>query len=205
MPEEQTKKGIWVTLIIVFVILVIIVGGYFGLAAILRKVNEGSVIQPTTSGAPNAQTATGKFTDQNLVGTWESDCLVPDPNSKWAEKHKFVILKDGTATHTRLDWELNDCTTLQPTGTITDQFKLTIPSSGKINLTYVSSQNPRMTESQAGQFAGAVIYDIYQVTGSTLEFGHGFRGDNLAYGSKTGGSDSDRFDSLNSFIVYKKK
>lgn len=155
--------------------------------------------------------------DQQLVGTWESDCLVPAPeNSKWAEKHKFIISKDGTATHTRQSWGMIDCTTLQPENTITSQFKLTIPSSGKINLTYTAYDNPEydpsMLESIPGMtappananFVGSTIYDIYGVSALTLKFGHGFR-NHESYGSKSGGSEADRFDTLNNYIVYRKK
>lgn len=198
---QQKAFAAWKIIALVCLILAVVFGGYLGLAWILRKVN-GEVNNP------NSNQTTTKSTenfDKNLVGTWESDCLVPDQESKWAEKHKFVINKDGTATHTRLDWALNDCTTLQPTGTITDQFKLTIPLSGKINLAFVSTENTRMTADQISQYSGKTIYDIYQVSAGTLEFGHGFRGDNLAYSSKTGGSENDRFDSLNAFIVYRKK
>lgn len=177
----------------------IVFGLYFGLAYILRKAdNAGTGSTATTK-------TSGKLADQNLAGTWESDCLVPDPNSKWAEKHKLIINKDGAATHTRQDWAMNDCASLQPTGTITDQFKLSIPAAGKINLSIVSMENPRMEKSQANQLAGNTIYDIYKISGNTLEFGHGFRGDDLAYSGKNGGSETDRFDSLNKFIIYNKK
>lgn len=198
---EHKGFASWKIILIIVAVLVIGFGAYLGLAWILRLVN--GEINPSDS-SQTVSVPAGNF-DKTLVGAWESDCLVPQPDNKWAEKHKFVIKADGAATHTRQDWAMNDCTTLQPNGLITDQFKLTAPSSGKINLTYTASSNSRMDASTAAGFTGQTIYDIYKVTGSTLEFGHGFRGDNLSYGSKTGSAESDRFDSLNSFIVYHKK
>ena len=198
--KSNSSKTCLIVSLVVILALLVLFGAYLGVAYVLRKVNnEGGLTNKTTT------TSTGKFTDQALVGTWESECLVPDPDSKWAEQHSFVINKDGTATHTRKDWGMNDCTTLEPTGTIVDTFKLSIPSVNKINLNYVSSENSRMTGAQASQFAGQIIYDIYQVRSSILEFGHGFRGDDLTYGGKSGGSEGDRFDTLNTFIVYTKK
>lgn len=209
MSEETNKpkksgssKTCLIIAIVVIISLGLLAGVYFGLAYVLRKSDSTTGV---STDANNKTKTTGKFTDQNLVGSWQSECLVPDPESKWAEQHSFVIKKDGTATHTRKDWGMNDCTTLEPTGTIVDTFKLTIPSVNKINLNYVSSDNSRMTGAQASQFSGQIIYDIYQVSGNTLEFGHGFRGDDLAYGDRSGGSEGDRFDTLNTFIVYTKK
>lgn len=199
--KSHSGKTLVIIAGIIVLVLAIIFGLYFGLAFVLRKINN-----ETAGPTGNTITDTSeKLTDKNLIGTWESDCLVPDQDSKWAEKHKFVINADGTATHTRQDWAMNDCTSVQPTGLITDQFELTIPLSGKINLTYTGVTNSRMDAAQLAQFAGQSIYDIYQVSGKTLEFGHGFRGDNLSYGGKTGSSESDRFDTLNSFIIYSKK
>ncbi|OGY24641.1 MAG: hypothetical protein A2Y57_00780 [Candidatus Woykebacteria bacterium RBG_13_40_7b] len=210
MPEENKvtnepkktsggKSGLIIAGIVLLA-LAIIFGLYFGLAYILRKANEGT--EPT---ATTTTTTSGKLSDQNLVGTWESECLVPDPNSKWAEKHSIAINKDGTATHTRLSWDLNDCTTLDSSGKIVTQYKLTTPSAGKINFTVTGYENSMMDAAQAAQMKGATIYDIYQVTGNTLKFGHGFRGDQEAYGDKSGSSENDRFDTLNDFIAYKKQ
>jgi hypothetical protein len=201
MDPEKAKQssGAWKIVLIIGLVLVFLIGAYFGLAWILRVANGDS------SSSSGISLGGSKLSDQALVGTWESECLVPDPGSKWAEKHKYVIKSDGTAVHTRQDWASTDCTTTEPSGTITDNLKLTIPSSGKINMTFTSSENSRMDSAQSSQYTGQTLYDIYKVSGSTLEFGWGFRGDNLAYGGKTGSSDADRFDTLNSFIVYNKK
>ena len=207
MEQEKTQKPVryWIVVLVIAIVLIILFGGYFGLAWILRTANNSISPANTSTSNTSSKSARTKLSDQNLVGTWESDCLVPDQNSKWAEKHKFVINADATAIHTRQDWEMTDCTTLTPAGTITDQYNITVPSSGKINFTYTDNSNTRMNTNQLGEIREKYIYDIYQVSGSTLLFGHGFRGDNLAYGSKTGGSESDRIDSLNNYIIYHKK
>jgi hypothetical protein len=201
---EQEQKGFsayWIILII-FLVFIFGFGGWF----FWRFFGGTDSSNSTTTTKPSASIKI----DATLAGTWESECLVPDPNSKWAEKHKIVISANNTAIHTRQSWDMNDCTTVQPSGTITDTYKLASPSSGKINLTWTAyASTGSVSSSLAGisssDFIGKTIYDIYKVSGNTLEFGHGFRGDNLAYGAKTGGSEADRFDSLNTYIVYKKK
>ena len=134
------------------------------------------------------QTKGGKV-DSALVGTWVSDCLIPDPNSPWSEKHQFVINSDGTAVHTRWsdDSTNHDCGPRGQPGTLVDNYTITIPETGKINLTDSSGTH----------------YDIYQVNGNTLLFGHGFR-NNLPYDTHTGSSEADRISSLNNYIIYSK-
>jgi len=176
--DEKTKKpsSCWRILLIVFGILIVLVGLYFGVAWILRVVNNGSGTSTTTS----------KNMDKNLVGTWVSDCLVPDQNSPWSEKHQFVIKSDGTATHTRWSSGGHDCS---PDTTMATNYTITIPSAGKINLTDTSG--------------AGTLYDIYQVSGNTLEFGHGFR-NNEPYPSANGTSEAARITTLNNYIIYKK-
>ncbi|HLN18571.1 MAG TPA: hypothetical protein VK255_00185 [Patescibacteria group bacterium] len=129
--------------------------------------------------------------DPRIIGTWESDCLVPDLHSKWAEQHRIVINADGTAKHTR--WS-NDASVKGNCKVnsmeLNDDFTYTIPTQGKINFHWIS--------------AGGNMYDMYEVTASTILFGHGFRGDHAQWGNKSGGSEGDRFDTLNQFINYKK-
>lgn len=134
---------------------------------------------------PTVTAATTGTLDPQLVGIWESACLVPDPNSPWAEKHQFVFNADGTAAHTRWSNE-RGCT--PATMTLADVYRYQIPAAGQINL--VDTEK------------GATIYDIYQVSGDTLYLGHGFR-DNLPY-SGSGGSPSDRIGTLNTYIKYQK-
>jgi hypothetical protein len=111
---------------------------------------------------------------------------VPDPNSPWAERHEFSINSDGTATHWRYSGD--SCA-----GIVKEEpqnYTLTIPTVGQINFVDASG---------AGTF-----YDIYQISGSTLQFGHGFR---VTYpaGMTFGLSEGQRFTSLNTFLAYKKQ
>lgn len=209
--KTRTQKGLGAVGIIVIVlfVLLLVFGAWFFWRFFLSGGSSVNVPSSSTSSPASSKI------DSALVGKWESDCLVPAPtNSKWAEKHYFEIKADGTATHMRKSWGMIDCTTLQPENTITSQFKLTIPSSGKINLTYTGYNNPEMSASgevtvgnttyKAGSFVGNTIYDIYSASALSLKFGHGFR-NNEAYGGKSGGSEADRFDTLNEYIVYQKK
>lgn len=143
---------------------------------------EGPLGGSTT---PSTSPASAGTLDQQLVGTWESACLVPDPDSPWAEKHQFVFNADGTAVHTR--WS-NDKTCQPASMTLTNEYRYTIPQSGQINLLDIAE--------------GQTIYDIYQVSGSTLYLGHGFRS-GLPY-SGDGSSPSARIGSLNTYIKYQK-
>ena len=131
----------------------------------------------------------GKF-DQNLVGTWVSDCLVPDPDSPWSEKHQFVIKSDGSAIHTRWSSSGYECMAGE---TMTNNYKLTTPSAGQIDI----------KDTDLNQ----TMYDIYKISGNTLLFGHGFRGDSTEMQVKDnnfGLNPETRFTTLNEFIVYKK-
>lgn len=147
-----------------------------------------------------------KSIDSALVGNWQSVCLVPDPGSKWAEQHFFTFKSDGTATHIRKSYFTPDCTTLQPELVITESYKVAIPSTGKINLTWTSYDNAQAASigQGASTYVGNTLRDIYKVSGNTLEFGHGFRNNN-AYDGKAGMSEADRIGTLNTYIVYTKK
>lgn len=136
------------------------------------------IIPENSTSEPMKPSASKKVTiDPALVGTWESDCLVPDAGSPWSEKHQFIINADGTARHTRWSSDGHACA---PETTMVDKYKINTPSSGKIELTTLEGVGPSE--------------DIYQVSGNTLLFGHGFRND-LPYAKNT----------LNQYIVYKKK
>ena len=121
--------------------MVIVFGGYFGLAWVLRKANNSFNISdsnPTDSSQVTTKQKTGNF-DKNLVGTWVSDCLIPDPESPWSEKHQFVIKDDGSAVHTRWsnDSRSHDCTPNWEYGTVTTNYKLTIPQTNQVNILYI--------------------------------------------------------------------
>lgn len=128
-------------------------------------------------------------TDNTLVGTWLSKCLVPDLGSAWSEQHQFVIKADGTAVYTRWSAYDHNCT---KTDTATRNYAYALPAAGQINLT------------DTGE--GATFYDIYQVTGQTLKFGHGFQAHYPAgYDATQGNTAANPFHVLNDYIVYTKQ
>ncbi|MFA6493052.1 MAG: hypothetical protein WCV58_02875 [Patescibacteria group bacterium] len=195
--EKETKKApspVWKTILITGIVLVIIFGGYFGLAWILRKADNNSSTStpsPTNSSQVATKQKSGSF-DKNLVGTWTSDCLVPDSNSPWSEKHQMVIKDDGSAVHTRWsnDSTSHDCVPNWELGTATTNYQLTTPQTDQVNILY----------------SGQTIYDIYKISGTNLEFGHGFQAHYPAgYDATQGQSESNRFHDLNTYIVYHKQ
>jgi len=180
--ERQTKKSSawWKYLLIILSVIVILFLIYLVLAYVSNKIDSKYGANTNNS---NTTTSNSKI-DSALIGTWDTGCLVPDPNSPWAEEHKFVIGSDGNAVHTRLSGD--SCAGLHSDG---DQnYTITIPASGQINL--VSS-------------AGS-IYDIYQVDGNTLKFGHGFTNSTKLCSVSGGSTEGDRITCLNDFLVYKK-
>lgn len=203
MNEEQKKPAsVWRTLLMVLLVLGIILALYFGLAWILRTLDKNSTTPASSSTSSNLS---GKI-DSALVGSWQSECLVPDQGSKWAEQHFFTIKSDATAAHIRKSYFAPDCTTLQPELTITETYKVAIPSTDKINLTWKSYDNAQIAAAgmSASSFVGKTLYDIYEANASTLKFGHGFR-DDLPYDGPSGMSEAERFTSLNDYIVYTKR
>ncbi len=204
--EKEVKKPsspVWKIVLTLGIVLLVVFGGYFGLAWVLRKADSGSntptptptksgqAAVPAKSSPTSTQQKTGSF-DKNLVGTWVSDCLVPDPESPWSEKHQFVIKDDGSAVHTRWsnDSRSHDCTPNWELGTATTNYELTTPQTGQVNILY----------------SGQTIYDIYQISGTNLEFGHGFQAHYPAgYDATQGQTESNRFHDLNTYIVYHKQ
>lgn len=165
-------------------ILALLFVAYLGVAFALHRIDRGSVSNQI---GYNTVSAPGSL-DQNLVGDWDTGCLVPDPKSPWAERHTFAIKSDGTGHHTR--YSGNSCATLA--SDLNDNVNFTSTGQEKINLSYTS-----------GVAAGVTIYDIYQVAGNTLEFGHGFC--NCVGNGKLGNSEGDRYTALNDFLLYKKQ
>ena len=185
MENQQKPKSRWKPLLIVLGVIVLIFGLYFGLAWVLRVVNDKYLPEETGSAS---KPASSLKVDEVLVGTWDTGCLVPDANSPWAERHTFTINSNSTANHKR--YSGNSCAALAVDND--DNLNFTIPESKKINLTYTS-----------GIAAGTTAYDIYQISGNTLKFGHGFCNCSSS-GGKYGTSEADRFIQLNDFLVYKK-
>jgi len=67
--------------------------------------------------------------------------------------------------------------------------------------------SPVMINRWKKDYRNQTIYDIYNINGSTLLFGHGFRGDSDTMQVKDnnfGLNPETRFTTLNEFIVYKK-
>lgn len=203
MDNEQKKapSGCGKVLLIIVLVLAILFGLYLGFVWILRKTNNNTSPTTTTS---TTKTST-KTADQSLVGSWDTGCMVPDPGSKWAEQHSFTFKTDGTATHVRKSYFINDCTTLQPELTITEAYKYTIPSAGKINLTWTAYDNAQITSigRSASDYVGHTSYDVYKVSGSTLVLGQGFR-NNEKYDGPAGDSETNRFTTFNNYLIYKK-
>lgn len=180
--KPAKKRNCWLIVLIVILILVVLTGLYFGVTWILRRANNGGI---------STSTSTSKISDSALVGEWDTGCLVPDPNSPWAERHIFTINSNGTANHKRYSGE--NCGVIKQDNS--DDITFTIPASGQINLTFTS-----------GVATGSTTYDIYKVSGDTLLFGHGFC--NCAKDSLTGDfglTEATRFSAINNFLVYKKQ
>ncbi len=167
-----------------FLVIVLLFVGYLGVAFVLHRIDKGSI----SNQSGDAQTTARGSIDQNLIGNWDTGCLVPDPKSPWAERHTFSIKSDGTANHKR--YSGNSC--LKMAADQDDNGNFTVPSTGKINLSYTT-----------GFAAGVTVYDIYQISGTTLKFGHGFC--NCTGNGKNGGSETDRFTAPNNFLLYKKQ
>lgn len=194
MSEEKGgSKTNWVILVIIGVVLVLAVAGFFTWRYYQAKKVEDIANQIMANpdafknGTSKTSSTTGKI-DQNLVGTWDTGCLVPDSNSPWSERHQFIIRADGTATHTRWSGDDHNCS---PTMTLTDNYILNFPGNNQINL--VSAE------------AKGTMYDIYQVSGSTLLFGHGFCNCSIAGSVDGGATAGGRFTRLNEFLKYQKK
>ena len=190
MEQEPIKKSTspWR----VALVIAIIVGGYFGLAWVLRTVDSPTAPQEADQQETDEATETtaqSGVVDQDIVGEWDTGCLVPDPDSKWAERHTFTISSDGTANHKRYSGE--SCGTLAVDHD--DDITYVIPEKGKINLTFVDLEP-----------AGGASYDIYSVAGGVLKFGHGFCNCTPTDGNY-GGSEAERFTRLNNFLAYKKQ
>jgi hypothetical protein len=168
-------------LIVLFIILIFIIAGlflfwrmFFGFG---QKTQTIDFEKLSSLESPVKNTVKNNL-DPALIGTWESDCLVPDFDSPWSEKHQFIINSDGSAQHTRWSSGGHACS---PETTMVDKYSVSTPSTGQIDFNLIEGTGP-------------VSDDIYQVSGNTLLFGHGFR-NNFPYAAG----------SLNQYIVYKKK
>lgn len=175
VADSAVRKGnAAVTIIIVLLILLVLVGAgifvmwrmFFGFQR--NDISEEIIQKNAQSGSMRSDVSQKAQVDPALVGTWESGCLVPDANSPWSEKHQFIINADGTAQHTRWSSSSHACA---PETTLEDKCVVSTPASGRIDFRLIEGTGPD-------------AQDIYQVSGDTLLFGHGFR-NNLPYGDGT--------------------
>lgn len=175
-------------LLIGVLVIALLFVGYLVLAFVLHRIDRGSIANQS-DGDQTTVVEPGSI-DQNLVGTWETDCLVPVVGNKWAEKHQFVI-EDDKATHTRWsdDSGANNCD--KPNMTLVNRYTYTVPTNGQINFNDIEN--------------GVSFFDIYKNEGSALEFGHGFRKDYTGANKINGDTEANRIDSLNVYLIYKKK
>jgi len=191
-PAPKKKSSCWLVggIIIAVVIVLLLIASFLGFRLFTYPAMLLSNYFDKT-GNNSAEVGVSKNVDPALVGNWDTGCLVPDSNSPWAERHTFTISSNGTANHKR--YSGNSCAAIAEDHN--DNINFTIPSSGKINLTYTS-----------GIAAGSTSYDIYKVSGDTLRFGHGFCNcsKDLATGDY-GLTEATRFSLLNEFLVYKKQ
>ena len=186
MKKNQKGFGVVEALIIAVIILLLCAAGWY----VIHRNKDNKQSSPTSSAQNSSSQANNskKSIGSELVGTWQTACLVPDPNSPWAEKHEFKIV-GNEATHTRWsdDSGNNNCST--PDTTIVNHYTYTIPAPGQINLTDTDQQE--------------TMYDIYKVSDNTLEFGHGFRNSTQMVAS--GVNPATRINQLNTYLVYKKQ
>ena len=188
------QRGIAHILLILLAVIVLGGVGYVGWRS--YSANQKKTISPSsTNTSDNQNGASGSKStpvvgEKTIQGTWVTECLVPVINNKWAEKHQFVI-EGEKAIHTRWsdDSGANNCNT--PNMTAVDKYTYTVPSAGKINFNNTET--------------GITFYDMFKVQSTTLMFGHGFRRDYAGSNLIVGDSDSTRIDTLNTYLVYKKK
>ncbi|MFA6553051.1 MAG: hypothetical protein WCT27_01340 [Patescibacteria group bacterium] len=206
IPQPKKSKAVF-WFIVVIILLFVFSGGLFFMSSFMSNNNtdspelENAIANAeerfsgntnnqatNTSMASNDNNNTNRVSNASIAGTWTSDCLVPDQNSPWSEKHRFVISADGTAVHTRWSGSDHNCTVGD---TLVNNYSYTMPQPGQINLT--------------DRDLGSTLYDIYQISNSTLKFGHGFQSPYPAgYDATQGNSSTNRFHDLNNYIVYKK-
>jgi len=186
MKKNQKGFSVVEALIIVVIIVLLCVAGWY----VIHRNKDNKQSSPTSSAQNSSLQANNskKSIGSELAGTWQTACLVPDPNSPWAEKHEFKI-EANKATHTRWsnDTGSNNCS--EPNTTLVNHYTFTIPATGQINLLDTDQQE--------------TMYDIYRVSGNTLEFGHGFRNSSELVSSGT--TVANRINHLNTYLVYKKQ
>ncbi|MDD5039926.1 MAG: hypothetical protein PHY34_02140 [Patescibacteria group bacterium] len=150
-----------------------------GCASTSTNSNSKAQIQNSNALANNVTSVSNE-----LLGSWQTDCLVPDPDSPWAEQHFFTFNDDSTAEHRCVSYDQASCA--GEATTLVDLYSYSFPTTGQIDL----------VDSDKGNY----IKDIYQLSGNEVRFGHGFRNDTTSENKDS----TDRITTLNAFIVYTK-
>ncbi len=179
--KKSKKKVLWFLLLLfIFLFFVFNLLGFPLKTFLISFFDRGNLATSLPPGGNSAKI------DPNLVGSWDTGCLIPKGNSDYAERHSFIFNSNGTANYKRYIGG-RACNNLS----LRNNHEMTweIVGGNKINFVYGT---------------GGRIYDIYALSGNILKFGHGFC-DCTDIGGKSGASDSDRFVLLNNFLVYKKQ
>lgn len=190
---KKSSCGTWCIVIAIVMVVILAAAGITGYYLLKRswdKVKEmDEFVEENLPETTDTSDLVGEdgIADKDLIGSWDTGCLVPDPESAWAEQHQFEIRSDGTATHQRLSGD--SCAVLSKDN-VTHDYILVPLGNGQIDI-YDSTGT-------------AAFYDIYEVTNTTLYFGHGFR-DNYPSNITHGSTPEERINSLNTFIAYKKQ
>lgn len=178
-----------------FILVAILVAGFlfFSGCSLFGNTNEGtntntgdnknSAVQQNV----NAPADSVADVPEAIVGTWKSECLTPEPDDPWSEMHQFEIDEEGWATYTRWNWYEPNCGGSMET--MVTEYLISFPTTGQIDLVNMNE--------------GVTVYDIYQITGNALLFGHGFR-NHFPYSPTYGETADARISTLNEYIRYQK-
>jgi hypothetical protein len=127
--------------------------------------------------------------DANLVGSWDTGCLVSNTDPVWTERHTMILNANGSGRHNRYSGV--SCTLM--TADSKDEFRWVVTKPGQIDMIYT-----------VGMISGNTVYDIYKIASGSAVFGQGFC-NCIPKNYKYGTSEKDRFDIFNDFLVYKKQ
>lgn len=183
------KNGLGIVWIVLIVLIVIGLGFYaYRLFVNDNTTNSDEKIEENTAATKSIDPADNPEY-QKLVGTWETDCLVPDPDKNEAEKHQFIFDSQGSVIHQRQSGD--SCATIKVDND-TQKYTAEITQVGKINLIGADEDSDS-------------VYDIFKIENDTLYFGHGFRDKYPTDMMNFGATAETRYDSFNTYLAYKKQ
>lgn len=185
-PQTRDLGIVW----IVIIILIVIGLSFYAYRLFINdnltdsdmKIEENTTATKTSDPAENPEY-------QKLVGTWETDCLIPNQEKNEVEKHQLVIDPDGSVIHQRQSGD--SCANIKVDNT-TQRYMAEIIQIGKINLIGADKDSNS-------------VYDIYKIENDVLYFGHGFRDKYPVDMMNFGTTAETRYDSFNTFLAYKKQ